>query len=90
MIVLICVTIVYMVVPYKKIFRVTLAALLFIIGILGLILPILNGIFFIVIALIVLSLEVPTLEVYLDKLGRKHNKVNHIYLKCKHFIHKHL
>ena len=80
----------YMVVPYKKIFRVTLAALLFIIGILGLILPILNGIFFIVSALIVLSLEIPTLEVYLDKLGRKHNKVNHIYLKYKHFIHKHL
>ncbi len=75
--------------PLRKIIRLTLAGFLFIVGALGLVLPILNGTFFIVVALIVISLEVPTLEAWLDSLSEKNMKVEKIYKKMKHFIKKH-
>lgn len=76
-------------VPYKKILRICIAALLLIPGVLGIFLPVLSGTFFIVAALLILSLEIPSLELWLDKIGRKNSKVNHVYIKIKHFIQKH-
>lgn len=79
----------YVKAPLQKVIRLTLASFLFIIGVLGLVLPLLNGTFFIVVALIVLSLEVPALEMWLDSLSEKNVKIEKIYKKMKHFIKKH-
>jgi uncharacterized membrane protein YbaN (DUF454 family) len=79
-----------MVVPYKKIARFTIALILFIIGLLGLILPVVNGTLFIMASLLILSLEIPALEKFLDRQGRRNSTVNHYYEKCKRFIEKYL
>lgn len=72
----------------KKTIRITLATLLFVLGVAGLVLPILNGMLFIIFAVLILSLEVPALEAWLDGTSVKHKKVHPYYVKWKHFIKK--
>lgn len=72
----------------RKTIRITLASLLFVLGIAGLVLPILNGTLFIVFALLILSLEIPALEERLDRIGTKHKKVHPYYTRWKGFIKK--
>ena len=72
----------------RKTIRITLASLLLILGVAGLVLPILNGMLFIIFALLILSLEVPALEERLDRIGAKHKKVHPYYTKWKAFIKK--
>lgn len=74
----------------KKLLRVILVCLFFFFGILGLVLPILNGTIPLIIALIILSLDIPPLERYLDKHSRRNIRLEKIYLKIKHFTRKHL
>lgn len=63
----------------KKIFRITLAVVLLLVGIFGLVLPILNGVIPIVIGLILLSFESKYLEGRLEHFARKNHHVEHWY-----------
>jgi uncharacterized membrane protein YbaN (DUF454 family) len=72
----------------KKVIRLFLALFFIVIGAFGLVLPILNGTFFIIVALILISLEVPALEAWLDSLSEKNKTAHKIYVKMKRFIKK--
>ena len=74
---------------FRKVARLTVASILVLVGICGLILPILNGTFFIILALILISLEFPALEVWLDKHSERSIVVHKIYKKAKVFMKKH-
>ena len=78
-----------MIIPVRKIIRLFIASILLIIGAFGLVLPVLNGIFFIVAALIIISLEFPALDHFLDKQSKRNYKVGRVYDKVRHFIRKH-
>jgi len=71
-----------------KITKLSVAGLLMIIGLVGLVLPILNGVFFILAALIIISLEVPVFEEWLDRQSLKHKKVHLVYGVMKKTIKK--
>lgn len=72
----------------RKTIRVSLATLLFVFGVAGLVLPVLNGTLLIISALLILSLEMPALEEKLDRIGTKHRRVHPYYVKWKQFIKK--
>lgn len=75
-------------IPLKKTIRILLALLILLIGCVGLVLPILNGVLFLLVGLLILSLESPALEARLDKYGRKYPKLEFWYDKCKVFVQK--
>ena len=78
-----------MIIPIRKIIRLFLAGILLIIGAFGLVLPVLNGVFFIVVALILISLEVPTLDHFMEKHSKRNHTFHKTYEKLRHFVRKH-
>lgn len=74
--------------PIKKTLRLVIALVFLVIGLAGLVLPLLNGFLFILAALLILSLEVPSLEARLDIYGRKNPRIELWYDRCKAFIKK--
>jgi uncharacterized membrane protein YbaN (DUF454 family) len=72
----------------KRTVHIMLAFVMLIIGIAGLILPILNGTLFIVIALILLSFEHKKTELFLQRLAGTHPKIEKLYLKLDNTMRK--
>jgi uncharacterized membrane protein YbaN (DUF454 family) len=56
------------------------------IGLIGFVTPILQGWFFFVIGLILISLESPVVDEWLSNLARKNSKVDHHYGKLRGWI----
>ncbi|MEN9881158.1 MAG: hypothetical protein RLZZ308_341 [Candidatus Parcubacteria bacterium] len=69
----------------RKLFHIAIGSLLFVIGIAGLVLPILNGVIFIVIGLIILSFEIHYIERSLGIITKKNKHIYrwHIFLDKK-------
>lgn len=65
----------------KGTLHITLAIVLLIVGVAGLVLPILNGTFFIVVGLILLSFEHKKTEQFLERYASKHKSVEKVYIK---------
>lgn len=74
----------------RRAFYISLAIFFIIIGFAGLVLPILNGIFFLIIGLIILSFEFEQLETILENTTKRHPKIHHWYKKINSFLRKHL
>jgi Putative transmembrane protein (PGPGW) len=60
--------------------------ILLIVGVLGLILPILPGLVLILAGLILLSLEIPTLDVFLNENARRNTQLDKYYTKARTYI----
>ena len=65
-----------------------LGGILVLVGIAGLILPILNGTVFLIVGLIIISFESPTVEEKLFKLTQKNKTIHHLYLKLEKNLRK--
>lgn len=72
----------------KEIFHITLGILCVIIGLAGLVLPILNGILFLLIGFILLSFEIPYVETQLSKYANKNKIVGVWYEKLNKWMRK--
>lgn len=70
--------------------RIFIATILIIIGVLGIILPFLHGIAFLLAGFIILSVDFPYVEKKLEKFVAKHAKIEKMYKKIKNIIKKHL
>ena len=70
--------------------RIIFACLLLCIGVLGIVLPILQGIPFLLAGLIILSLDFPYIEKKLDKLVNTHPKIEKLYKKIRNIIKKYI
>lgn len=70
----------------RKIFRITLAVVLLFVGVLGLVLPILNGIIPITIGLILLSFESKYVQSALENAVKKNHRVEHWYHRLAKII----
>jgi uncharacterized membrane protein YbaN (DUF454 family) len=68
--------------------QILLGILLVVIGIAGLILPMLNGIVFLLLGLIILSFEHPQVEYALNKYAHKNKKVGEWYEKLDIWLRK--
>lgn len=65
----------------KKTLHVTLALLLILLGMAGLILPLLNGILFLLLGFILLSFESPYTEERLTRIAHRYNMTGNLYDK---------
>lgn len=74
----------------KKTFIYTIITLLILLGFVGLALPIVPQTIFFVVALILISFEVPWVGSKIEKFLAKYPEVLKIYLKHKTFLEKHL
>lgn len=72
----------------KKSFRMFLGFLFILIGITGILLPLINGLLFILAGLLILSIDSPKLENFLDNLVNKNLHLEKMYRKVKLFIKK--
>ena len=70
----------------KRTFYVVIAILFIIIGICGLVLPILNGIIFLLLGFILLSFESPYIHRNLERVASKNETVNAWYKKLDHWM----
>ena len=60
----------------KRIVYMFIAIILILIGIIGLVLPVLNGVFFLLLGFILLSFESPYIEYHLQRLAKKNYNVD--------------
>jgi uncharacterized membrane protein YbaN (DUF454 family) len=65
----------------KKTLHVTLAIFLILMGIAGLVLPLLNGILLLLLGFILLSFESPYMEKHLTQLAHRYNMTGSLYDK---------
>lgn len=72
----------------KRTFYIFIAFLLIFIGICGLILPILNGIIFLLLGFILLSFESPYIHRHLQRLASKNEQLSRWYLKLDTWMRK--
>lgn len=72
----------------KRTFYILLSLLLIIIGIFGLVLPILNGILFLLLGFILLSFESPYIHHHLQRLAAKNVIINTWYIKLDNWMRK--
>ena len=70
--------------------RIFLATILILIGLIGIIVPILHGISFLLAGLIILAIDFPYVERKLEKYVAKHIKIEKLYMKVKNIINKYL
>jgi uncharacterized membrane protein YbaN (DUF454 family) len=70
------------------IFRIFIGVILVLFGIAGIILPILQGIPFLLAGLIVLSFDIPSLESKLEHFVKKHHKVEKLYKALRKVLKK--
>lgn len=72
-----------MTVPFRKIMHLSLGILIVLIGITGLVLPIINGTLLLIVGFIILSFESPYLEQKLFTLTQKNKLIHSIYLRLE-------
>lgn len=72
----------------KKILHIALAVILIAIGIAGLVLPILDGIIFLLLGFILLSFESPLIEVRLSTIAKKNRYIDAWYEKLNIWMRK--
>lgn len=72
----------------KKIFHLLLAAVLILVGITGLVLPVLNGLIFLLLGFILLSFESPYVEAHLSKLAHRNTVLGGWYEKLNTWMRK--
>ena len=72
----------------KKVFHVVLGIFLLMIGVAGLVLPILNGTVFLLLGFILLSFEIPYVEERLESITQKNNTLHHFYKKLQKWMKK--
>ena len=72
----------------RKILHVFLGILFLCIGVIGLVLPILNGVFFLIIGAIILSFESPYIENKLYSLTRKNKTIYLWHIRLEKIIKK--
>lgn len=72
----------------KRTVYILVAILLILIGLCGLVLPILNGVFFLILGFILLSFESPYVEFHLQKIVRKNVILEKWYRKLDIFMKK--
>lgn len=73
----------------RKFTHIILGSLLILVGIAGLILPILNGTIFLIVGFILISFESPYVERKLQELTSKNKLLHKYYLKLDGFLRKH-
>lgn len=72
----------------KKTFHIFIGLFLLLVGIAGLVLPILNGVVFLLLGLIILSFESPYLEKHLEAYSKKNKHIHHWYEKLNQLMKK--
>ena len=72
----------------KSSFNYTIAVLLIILGIIGWILPIMPGLVLILAGVIILSIENPKLESYIEHKFSKYPKAEKVFLSIRHRVKK--
>lgn len=70
----------------KRTFYILIAVLFIIVGICGLVLPILNGIIFLLLGFILLSFESPYIHHHLERIASKNDVINRWYKKLDHWM----
>lgn len=70
----------------KKISTQTLGLLFIMLGVAGLILPILNGTIFLLAGLFLLSVYSPWAKKQLDRIGSLHPKLGHVVIRVERFL----
>lgn len=70
----------------KRVVVFIVGVLLLFLGVLGLVLPFLQGLLFIVLGLLLLSVYSPTLGEWIERQSRRHHKVHEVVLKTRAFI----
>ncbi len=74
----------------KKITIQVIAIFFLLVGLAGLVLPILNGIFFLIVGLLLLSLYSSWAQKLLTKLGKTHPKVEQTISRAENWIRRHV
>lgn len=72
----------------KRVLLLIFAIIFLVLGVLGIFLPFLQGILFLAIALVLLSMLSPTVREAIERQTRKHPKVHSVVLKAEGFIRK--
>lgn len=72
----------------RKVMHITLGVFLIPLGVLGLVLPILNGTVLLIVGLILLSFEIPYIEKNLLALTNKTDLTKNLHLKLDTFLRK--
>jgi uncharacterized membrane protein YbaN (DUF454 family) len=72
-----------MTVPFRKIMHLSVGFLVVLLGIAGLVLPILNGTLLLIIGFIIISFESPYVEKKLFTLTQKNKTVHALYLRLE-------
>lgn len=74
--------------PFQKMLHLVLGTIFIVIGIIGLVLPVLNGTLFLVIGFIIISFESPYVEKKLFTLTQKNKTVHRLYLSLEKTLRK--
>ena len=72
----------------KRTTYIALAIILIAVGILGIILPVLNGTIFLLLGFILLSFESPFIHSHLQRIAAKNDTVNSLYKKLDNWMRK--
>lgn len=75
-------------IPFRKIMHLVLGGFLVLLGVAGIILPVLNGTIFLIVGLIIISFENPYVEEKLFTLTQKNKMVHHLYIKLEKVVRK--
>lgn len=73
---------------FRRVFHILIGTLFILVGIAGLILPILNGTIFLIIGLIIISFENPYVEKKLYTLTQKNTLLHSLYIKLEKITRK--
>jgi uncharacterized protein YqgC (DUF456 family) len=75
-----------MTVPFRKIMHLTIGILVVLIGIAGLVLPIINGTLLLIVGFIIISFESPYVEKKLFILTQKNKFIHSMYLRLEKIL----
>ena len=70
----------------KRVVVITVACLFLILGVVGLVLPFLQGVLFLIIGLMLLSVYSPTIRGWVDRIAAKHPHLEQVVTKVDSFI----
>lgn len=72
----------------QKILHITLGVFLILVGIIGLVLPFINGTVLLIVGFILISFESPYIEKHLSRLTQKNKLTHSLHLKLEIFLRK--
>jgi uncharacterized membrane protein YbaN (DUF454 family) len=72
----------------RKLIHIALGIILVLLGIAGLVLPIINGTILLIIGFIIISFENPTIEKHLYRITKKNTMIHHWHLKLDKILRK--